>query len=182
MELPPPPPKMNVTQSMEGVRLELVAYRPSRLGQLLALLIGIGALVALPLYAAPAATMLGLIFAGLIFLLSGTVTGPPLVIQLTPLTLRETVNGQVRSWPLEELRDIELERWSVLERRMGQIRFSTVEGSQTIGGGNRWVEMQWLGTVLRELVRSRRAQIEATDPGARMEVRPPAALLQMIKH
>ena len=171
---------MKVQQGLEGVVVEMTTYRPSRVGQVLAALILAGS-IGLLLLALPSATMLGFIVSAMIFLLSGTLTGPTLTVQITPLVLRETLAGRTRSWPLEELRDIEVERWSVLERRMGQIRFSTPDGTETIGGGNRFDEVRWLGGVLERMVMLRRENISARDPEARMEVRPPAALMSLIE-
>ena len=171
---------MKIKQGLGGVDIEMTTYRPSLVGQVLATVIFLIGLLMF-LLALPSGTILCTILAALVFLFSGTLTGPTLRIQITSLVLQETIEGRIRSWPLEELRDIEEERWSLAKRRMGQIRFSTTEGSEVIGGGNRWEEIRWMGTVLRLLVRARRDQIAAMEPDARMEARPPTAILEIIK-
>jgi hypothetical protein len=180
MELPTPPAGMNVTQGLDGIRVVMTTYRPSRLGQLFALLILLGALYML-LLALPAATVLGTIAAVLVYLLAGTLTGPELTIQITPRVLQETIEGRTRSWPLEELADIEEEQWSVLERRMGQIRFSTASDSAVIGGGNRSEEVRWVARVLRTLVEERQTQLRAAQPDEPLVTRPPPEILEMLK-
>lgn len=172
---------MQVQQSLDGIEVGMITYRPSRLGQLLSALILLGSLVVMVAYTLPTAMLLGSIVAALVFLLAGTLTGPTVQIRLTDRMLHETISGETRSWPLEELRDFEEERWSVLERRMGQIRFSTESGSEVIGGGNRWEEIRWLGRVVRMMSRQRREQLVEAQPDAPITVRPPPEILEMLK-
>ncbi|MFT5685239.1 MAG: hypothetical protein ACI8RZ_006188 [Myxococcota bacterium] len=181
MSLPTPPMGLEVTQGLDGIQLEMVTYRPSRLGQLISAVILLGALGITLVFIQPAAMVLGIIVAALVYLLAGTLTGPSLKIRITDRVLQETVSGRTRSWPLEELRDIESERWSMLERRMGQVRFSTASSNETIGGGNRLEEVRWLGRVLTLLAERRRELLAVEQPNSPLTVRPPSEILEMLK-